>query len=269
MTDLLVPPTPGYRLVPPDEEPPVPDPADDASLGEAELWAAWKHTGSLELRNRLILRYSPLVKYVSGRVRAGLPRSVEHADVVSEGMIGLIDALERFEPERELAFPTYAVPRIRGAILDAVRAGDWVPRSVRARAKEIEATRTALHRSLHRAPEDEEVAAELGLTVSEVRDGTQARTWVAYASADELADLEELAPDLDDAFDDAGLRDLLMPAVRALPERDRIVIALYFFEGLTLAEVGRVLGVTESRVSQLRSRATKALRQALEADRTP
>jgi RNA polymerase sigma factor for flagellar operon FliA len=267
MTDLLVPPTRGYRLVSPDQETPVPEPTGDASLGEAELWAAWKRTGSLELRNRLILRYSPLVKYVSGRVRSGLPRSVEHADVVSEGMIGLIDALERFEPERELAFPTYAVPRIRGAILDAVRAGDWVPRSVRARAKEIEATRTALHRSLQRPPEDDEVADELGLTVSEVRDGSRARTWVAYASADELADLEELAPDLDDAFDDAGLRDLLMPAVRALPERDRIVIALYFFEGLTLAEVGRVLGVTESRVSQLRSRATKALREALEAQR--
>lgn len=263
MTELLDRATPGYRTRPPDRRTPVPDPVSDASRGEAELWADWKRTGSLELRNQLILRYSPLVKYVSGRVRSGLPRSVEHADVVSEGMIGLIDALERFEPERDLAFPTYAVPRIRGAILDAVRAGDWVPRSVRARAKEIEHARSGLLRRLGRPGSDEEVAADLGLTVAEVRDGTQARTWVAYASADELADLEELTPDLDDAFDDVGLRDLLMPAIRALPERDRIVIALYFFEGLTLAEVGRVLGVTESRVSQLRSRATKALREGL------
>ena len=127
------------------------------------VWAAWRASGDLEARNELLLRYSPLVKYVAGRVRTGLPRSVEHADVVSEGMIGLIDALEKFEPERGLAFPTYAVPRIRGAIFDSVRAADWVPRSVRTRAREVEQARAALHERLGRAATDAEVAAETGL----------------------------------------------------------------------------------------------------------
>ena len=232
------------------------------------VWAAWRGEGDLEARNELLLRYSPLVKYVAGRVRTGLPRSVEHADVVSEGMIGLIDALEKFEPERGLAFPTYAVPRIRGAIFDSVRAADWVPRSVRTRAREVEQARTGLHERLGRPATDDEVAAETGLSVGELRAATELRSWVGYASTDDLADLEQVDAGLEEAFDDDGTRELLMPAVHRLPERDRIVVALYFFEGLTLAEIGRVLGVTESRVSQLRSRATKALREALQAGRS-
>ncbi|MCW2850487.1 MAG: polymerase, sigma 28 subunit, SigD/FliA/WhiG [Nocardioides sp.] len=242
-----------------------PHPDRDAAdrAGAEALIAQWCETRDHGLRNELVVHFSPLVKYVAGRVRSSLPRSIDHADVVSEGMIGLMAALDRFEPERGLAFPTYAVPRIRGAILDAVRASDWVPRSVRTRAREIEHVRAELQAGLGRAPSDAELADELGIDASELRASTQPRTWVSYASTDDLAELAELEPGLDDAFEDDHLRAMLMPAVQALPERDRIVVALYFFEGLTLAEIGEVLGVTESRVSQLRSRATKSLRAAV------
>ncbi|NYG54795.1 FliA/WhiG family RNA polymerase sigma factor [Nocardioides perillae] len=247
------------------EETPVPAETESAVDVPAldAVWTEFKATGEVELRNRLVVQYSPLVKYVAGRVRAGLPQSVDHADLVSEGMIGLIDALEKFEPQRGLAFPTYAVPRIRGAIIDSIRAADWVPRSVRTRVRDVERARAELAERLGRAATDDEVAAELGTTAAELRTAAEPRTFVSYASTDDLADLEELSPALDDAFGDDGVRALLMPAVHALPERDRVVVALYFFEGLTLAEIGQVLGVTESRVSQLRSRATRALREAL------
>lgn len=234
--------------------------SDDTS---SDTWVAWRDSRDPDARNQLVLQYSPLVKYVAGRVRSGLPRSVDHADLVSEGMIGLIDALDKFEPERGLAFPTYAVPRIRGAIIDSVRAADWVPRSVRERARDVERAVNELQQRLGRAATDDEVAEAAGLSAAEVRAAREQRSWVSYSSTDELAELEELSPELENAFDDEDLRGVLMPAVNALPERDRIVVALYFFEGLTLAEIGQVLDVTESRVSQLRSRATRALREAL------
>jgi RNA polymerase sigma factor for flagellar operon FliA len=242
-----------------DDEQPVEAPEHDP------VWRTWRETGDLAARNELLLRYSPLVKYVAGRVRAGLPRTSEHHDVVSEGMIGLIDALEKFEPERGLAFPTYAVPRIRGAIFDSVRAADWVPRSVRTRAKEVEEARALLREQLDREPRLDELAEATGLSTTEIRLATEQRSVMGYASPEDLEGLDTADAALEEALDDDGARELLMPAVHALPERDKIVLALYYFEGLTLAEIGRVLDVTESRVSQLRSKATKALREALGA----
>ncbi len=243
---------------------PTLDPAHDPVR---DLWKAYKASGDLELRNRLVLQYSPLVKYVAGRVRAGLPQGIDHADLVSEGVIGLMDAIEKFQPERGLQFQTYAVPRIRGAIIDGVRAIDWVPRSVRSRTRDIEQARTRLEHRLARTPTEEELAADLSFTVPELREAAARPSYIGHVSADELeelADLAELAPGFSEALEDEETRGMLMAAVRELPERDRIIIALYFFEGLTLGEIGLVLGVTESRVSQLRSRATRALRQRLQ-----
>ncbi|WP_148611676.1 FliA/WhiG family RNA polymerase sigma factor [Nocardioides rubriscoriae] len=227
------------------------------------LWRRYKETGSPELRNQLVLQYSPLVKYVAGRVRSGLPQSVDSADLVSEGVIGLMDAIERFEPDRGWAFQTYAVPRIRGAIIDSIRAADWVPRSVRSKLRDVEKAREALQVRLGRAPSDAELAAELDLTTQALRDLRERPTSVSTVEDDEVAALDDLAPAVDAALEDADTRQALLDALKTLPERDQIVIALYFFEGLTLGEIGQVLSVTESRVSQLRSRATASLRQGL------
>lgn len=238
---------------------------DDARAGTAALWAAYKSDGGAELRNRLVLQYSPLVKYVAGRVRATLPASVESADLVSEGVIGLMDAIEKFEPDRGWEFQTYAVPRIRGAIIDSIRAADWVPRSVRTRLRQVEQAQGELRLRLGREPEAAELAAATGLSAAELREVLERPTSMTSADDDELAEIGDADGGLEDAFEDEGTRELLMSAVRRLPERDQVVVALYYFEGFTLAEVGHVLGVTESRVSQLRSRTTKALRAELAA----
>jgi RNA polymerase sigma factor for flagellar operon FliA len=228
-----------------------------------ELWFDFKSTGSTAARNQLVLHYSPLVKYVAGRVRSGLPQSVDSADLVSEGVIGLMDAIDKFEPDRGWAFQTYAVPRIRGAIIDSIRAADWVPRSVRSRTRDVDRAREKLQHQLDRSPTDAEVCEEAGITLAELRALKDRPTSFSSAEDDELAALDDLAPAVDDALEDEATRGALLGALRTLPERDQVVIALYFFEGLTLGEIGQVLQVTESRVSQLRSRATASLRDGL------
>lgn len=228
-----------------------------------ELWREFKQSGAQDLRNQLVLQYSPLVKYVAGRVRSGLPQTVESADLVSEGVIGLMDAIDKFEPERGLQFQTYAVPRIRGAIIDSIRAADWVPRSVRTKIRDVDRAREALQVRLSRPPSDQEVADEAGLTLAELRELKERPTSFSHAEDDEIAAVDDLAPAVDAALEDESTRASLIQALRTLPERDQIVIALYFFEGLTLGEIGKVLSVTESRVSQLRSRATASLRTSL------
>lgn len=235
-----------------------------------ELWAAYQAASSdpqrEAARNQLVLQYSPLVKYVAGRVRVSLPPTVESADLVSEGVIGLMDAIDKFQPERGLAFPTYAVPRIRGAIIDSVRAADWVPRAVRTQLRAVEEARTTLVHRLGRSPEAAEVAAEVGLSVPELLRLTERPTYISPAGDDDLSVVDDDAPALDEAFEDEATRETLKSAVRRLPERDQVIVALYFFEGFTLSEIGQVLDVTESRVSQLRTRALKALRVELAAE---
>src|SRR2546423_3197268 len=125
------------------------------------MWRRYKDSGDTHARERLVVAYSPLVKYVAGRMASGLPAHVEEADLISYGLIGLIAAIGRFDLTREIKFETYAIPRIRGAIIDELRSLDWVPRSVRARAREIERASAKLEHNLHRAPTDEEMAAEL------------------------------------------------------------------------------------------------------------
>lgn len=228
-----------------------------------ELWAHYRADPSIEQRNRLVLQYSPLVKYVAGRLRTRLPESVDYNDLVSDGIIGLMDAIDRFDPGRGLTFQTFAVPRIRGAMVDALRALDWVPRSVREKVRQIEQAQRSLEARLGRLPDDAEIADELDISVSALRD---LYAKVSFTSVGTLEDLE-LADDLAAAatheIEDDQAKAALLRVVEQLPERDQVIIALYYFEGLTLAEIGRVLGVTESRVSQLHSRATMMLRTKL------
>jgi RNA polymerase sigma factor for flagellar operon FliA len=229
-----------------------------------DIWAAYKSTGAAELRNRLVLQYAPLVKYVAGRVRSGLPDSVDGADLVSEGVIGLMDAIEKFDPGRGLQFQTYAVPRIRGAIIDGLRAMDWVPRSVRDKVRGVERAQVTLETRLGRTPTDPEIAEELGIGLRELRDTYASVSFTSLATVDDLGVADEVASTTADALEDDQTRAALLHCVRDLAERDKIIVALYYFEGLTLAEIGTVLGVSESRISQLHTRATLALRAKLD-----
>jgi RNA polymerase sigma factor for flagellar operon FliA len=225
-----------------------------------------------------VLAYSPLVKYVAGRLGSGLPAHVDEADLISYGMFGLIGAIERFEPEREIKFETYAVARIRGAIIDELRSLDWVPRSIRARARQIEEATTKLEHQLQRAPTDEELAAALDMSLEEFEEAlleiSQSSVlaldelWtVSDSSGDQVSLLDTIkdqrAVDPQDALDTSEIRDRLAESIETLPERERLVIALYYYENLTLREIGEVLGVTESRVSQLHTKAVLRLKSVL------
>ena len=251
------------------------------SIELKDLWRRYKRDGDDRARERLVVAYSPLVKYVSGRMASGLPAHVEEADLISYGLGGLISAIERFELEREIKFETYAITRIKGAIIDELRSLDWVPRSVRARARAIERANTKLEHKLQRAPTDEEMAAELELTVSEFQDqllqisnSTVAaldELWtVSDASGDQVSLLDTLqdpgAPDPAQVIDTSDLKDRIADAIARLPEREKLVVALYYYENLTLREIGEVLGVTESRVSQLHTKAVLRLRGRMSED---
>jgi len=245
------------------------------SIELKDLWRRYKRDGDDRARERLVVAYSPLVKYVSGRMASGLPAHVEEADLISYGLSGLISAIERFELEREIKFETYAITRIKGAIIDELRSLDWVPRSVRARARAIERANTKLEHKLQRAPTDEEMARELEMTVTEFQDAllqisnsTVAaldELWtVSDASGDQVSLLDTLqdpgAPDPAHVIDATDLKDRIADAIARLPEREKLVVALYYYENLTLREIGEVLGVTESRVSQLHTKAVLRLR---------
>jgi RNA polymerase sigma factor for flagellar operon FliA len=231
------------------------------------LWAAYQASGDVGARNRIVLRYSPLVKYVVGRVRAGIPQSVDSGDLLSDGFIGLMDAVDKFQPERGLKFQTYAVPRIRGAILDGMRKADWVPRSVRSEVRGVERARVALQHRLGRTPDDSEIAEEMGITLPALQTlySKAANTGVSHLDETEVGE-ESLPGAVDIDTEAAEVRTALVTAIRQLPERDQVLMTLYYFEGLTLSEIGQVLQVTESRISQLHSRCTAALRAHLVDD---
>jgi RNA polymerase sigma factor for flagellar operon FliA len=226
------------------------------------VWADYQRTREPALRNRLVVQYSPLVKYVAGRMRSRLPQSVDQDDLVSDGVLGLMDAIERFDPGRGLSFQTFAVPRIRGAIIDGLRAMDFVPRSVRDTVRIVAQATAVLEERLGRPPEDTEVAREIGVPVQQVRDLTRQAS-SNHANLDDFELADELASAADESVEAGDVNASLRRVVGELNERDQVVIALYYFEGLTLAEIGRVLGVTESRISQVHSRATASLRAKL------
>ncbi|HEY3210427.1 MAG TPA: RNA polymerase sigma factor WhiG [Actinomycetota bacterium] len=243
-----------------------------------ELWERFKETGSQQAREQLIVHYAPLVKYVASRVATGLPANVEQADLVSYGIFGLIDALEKFDRSREIKFETYAIPRIRGAIIDELRSLDWVPRSVRFKAREVEKAYTELEAKLKHAPSDAEVAEHLGVSLPELHEIVTQISFVTVTALEEVvstgADRGESLSLLDTLADMAAIdpssgiegnetRAMLSAAINSLSEREKIVITLYYFEGLTLAEIGEVLGVTESRVCQIHTKAVGLLRNNL------
>lgn len=243
-------------------------------------WAAYKEHDDVAARDKLILNYSPLVKYVAGRLSSNLPQSVETADLISYGVFGLIDAIEKFNPERGIKFETYAIARIKGAIIDELRALDWVPRSVRARAREIEAAYVTLENRLKRNPSDSEVAAEIGISERELQESLTKLSYTSVVSFEELwagnpdheergqgaaSIKDENAEDPSAAFEGIEVKEILASAIERLPEREKVVVALYYYEGLTLKEIGAVLGVTESRVSQLHTKAVLRLRARLHA----
>ena len=209
---------------------------------------------------------------------SGLPAHVDEADLISYGLGGLISSIERFDLTREIKFETYAITRIRGAIIDELRTLDWVPRSVRARARQFERVNMKLEARLQRAPTDEEMAAELEVSVQDFQDALMQisnstivaldELWsVSDASGDQVSLLDTLpdrgAPDPQLVVDKSELRDRIADAIAALPEREKLVVALYYYESLTLREIGEVLGVTESRVSQLHTKAVLRLRSKL------
>ncbi len=246
-----------------------------------ELWRRYHSSADGRAREALVLAYAPLVKYVAGRIGSGLPPHVEEAELISYGLSGLIAAVERFDPSLQIKFETYAIPRIRGAILDELRALDWVPRAVRARARALERANMKLEARLLRAPSDEELAAELELTVEELHEAlleisrstlvALEELWSTPERSGERVSLLETVPDLaapdpETAAADSERHELIAQAILALPERERIVITLYYYEELTLREIGEVLGVTESRVSQLHTKAALRLRSKLAAE---
>jgi RNA polymerase sigma factor for flagellar operon FliA len=243
-----------------------------------DLWRRYKTAGDQRAREDLVIAYSPLVKYVAGRMASGLPAHVDEADLISYGLLGLINAIERFDLEREIKFETYAITRIKGAIIDELRSLDWVPRSVRQRAREIERANAKLEHRLQRAPTDEEMARELEMTVKEFQDALLQISNSTVAALDELWTVsdssgdqvslldtltDERSPDPAAVMDQTDLKDRVAQAISRLPEREKLVVALYYYENLTLREIGEVLGVTESRVSQMHTKAVLRLRSRL------
>ncbi len=262
-------------------EPPIPEPEAAESSAPTEidrLWVEFKGTGKRELRDRLILHYSPLAKYVAARVAAGLPQSVDQSDLVSYGIFGLIDAIEKFDLDRGYKFETYAIARIKGAILDELRSIDWVPRSVRAKSRSLEKAFMKLEATLHRSPTDDELAAEMRVTPEQLQATLSQISFLGIVALDETlsagergdaATLGDTIPDRGDgpvaSFEVEEMRHILATAINTMPEREKIVLTLYYYEGLTLAEIGLVLGVTESRVCQIHTKAVLHLRARLSA----
>jgi RNA polymerase sigma factor for flagellar operon FliA len=250
---------------------------DESAAAIAGLWQEYKDKGTRDARERLILHYSPLVKFVAGRVAAGLPQNIEQSDLVSYGIFGLIDAIDKFDPGRGYKFETYAISRIKGAIIDELRSIDWVPRSVRAKARAIERAYSKLENELRRSPDDKEVAAELGMSEDELATVLGQVSFVGVVALDELLTagsergggatvgdtIAGSGHDPVEVFESEEMRTVLADAINRMPDRERLVLTLYYYEGLTLAEIGSVLGVTESRVCQIHTKAIFQLRSRL------
>jgi RNA polymerase sigma factor for flagellar operon FliA len=236
-------------------------------------WTRWLNRRNSAARDHLIVHYSPLVKFVAGRVGAGLPSSVDPGDLVSSGVFGLIDAIERYDPERGVKFETFAVPRIRGAIYVGLRHLEWVPRSVRSRAREVERGISELEHRLARSPSDEELAEQLRITTTELA------RWLSSIASTTIGPLDRaIAAGAEPAqvdgpgsgspasvIEDRELSRNMRDEIKKLPEREKLVLSLYYDEGLTLSEIGSVLGVTESRISQIHTKSVLHLRSRLHA----
>lgn len=237
--------------------------------------------GGVELsREEIVHKYLHLVKYVAGRISVNLPPNVELNDLINDGILGLIDAIEKYDDARGVKFETYAITRINGAILDALRSLDWVPRAVRQRARELERAYQQLETEFGRVPTEDELAGKLGVTRKELDHLMQRVRGTAVLSLEEflpnekgyeipLVDtLKDSDNDVTIAVEQGEIRNSLVKAVEELPQQERTVIKLYYFDGLTLKEIKSELNVSESRVSQIHAQAVIHLRQKLRVLRT-
>lgn len=250
-----------------------------ASEGEkSEEWLEMEREGG-RLRDRLVINYSPLVKYVASRVEARVPGVVEQEDMISWGVLGLLDAVETYDPDRvgkKAKFESYAISKVRWSILDQLRSQDWVPRRVRVRAQEVEAATVWLTQKLRRVPTEDEVAEEVDIEVEEYHDFLDQYSRAQVVSLEARLDVEgrsgveygALVRDLSatDPQSQANIGDLraqLIAAIGRLEERERLVATFYFYEGLTLKEIGKALNLTEGRISQILRLALTKLREHL------
>ena len=232
---------------------------------------------SPQKREELILKYTPLIKYIASKLAMRLPPHISIDDLMSSGVIGLMDAIEKFNPSKKIQFKTYAEFRIRGAILDDLRAQDWVPRSVRKKASELEKTYHKLEKQLGRPAEDEEVANALGITLEQFYDLLEKTKNVTFLDIEALRrrmpegsdeDLFDLIADATNSdpfvlLNMVEIKDLLIAKINNLPDKERLVLSLYYYEDLTMREIGEIMGYTESRISQMHTKAIKRLRASL------
>jgi RNA polymerase sigma factor for flagellar operon FliA len=244
---------------------------------EEALWVKYRKTRAPEIREAFIKQYAPLVKYVAGKVAVGMPHNVEFDDLVGFGVFGLLDAIDKFDPNKNVKFKTYAVTRIRGAIFDELRSIDWVPRSVRQKTKEVEDAISSLEAQLGRTATDQEIANSLGMNEDEFLktimkiSGTSVLSlsdvWFSGDENDKVSIGESIEspssynPDV--IVEKEEIRRVIIESINELPDKEKKILVLYYYEDLTLKEIGQVLEVTESRVSQLHTKAILRLRSKL------
>ena len=242
-------------------------------VARKRLWEDYARLRTSELREKLILEYAPLVKVVAGRLSMYLGYNVEYEDLVSYGVFGLIDAIDKFDTGKEVKFETYASLRIRGAILDQIRKMDWIPRTIRQRQRQIDTAMKDIEQKNGRPATDAEIAAYIGISENELSD------WQNQAKADNMVSLNEYVEQGNDISSDKGLgggfdtperviekselKEMLAQALELLTEKEKKVILLYYYEDLTLKEISRILEVSESRISQLHTKALKKMKKKL------
>ncbi len=212
------------------------------------------------LKEEVILKYAPLIKYVAARIAMHLPSNISVEDLISAGIVGLINAIDRYDPSRNTEFKTYAEYRIKGAILDELRSMDWMPRSMRKKAHVIEDTYAKLEKQLGRPADDEEAANSLGITLDEFYKLLDESRGICLLTAMEDMDVYHFYADKATEIDLSEVRDILASAIQALPERERLVVSLYYYDELTMKEIGHILGCSESRISQIHTKAILRLR---------
>lgn len=243
-------------------------------LANINLWKKWKEDLQLEAKQSLIEYYIPLVEYVSNRIVIGLPKNIAKEDLASYGIIGLIDAIEKFDYQRGLQFETYATWRIRGAIIDGLRQGDWVPRSIREKAKKVEEAYQKLEQKYLRSVTDAEMSEYLQITEKDFLAMLQEIAITTVTSFDDPIREEETESRMSFIVDDKALnpdyivnqhflKESLAKAINRLTEKERTVVSLFYFDDLSLSEIAEVMSLSPSRISQLHSKAILRLRGSL------
>jgi len=246
---------------------------EERTVETEKIWVTYCKMRTPELKEKLILHYAYIVKYVAGRLSVYIGQHVDYEDMISYGIFGLIDAVEKFDYDKGVKFETYASLRIRGSIIDSLRQLDWVPRTLRQKNKQLETAYASLEAGLGREPSDAELAAELGVTVDEARDMIKKSSIVSLISLDEYLDQNHEAPvkglrqstanEPEADFERKETRRMLTEAIDKLSEKEKRVVTLYYFEELTLKEISMIMGVTESRISQIHSKAVLKLKAKL------